>query len=456
MTFLFRFGFWVGLLLVFAGSLLAGLSLLLFLSRGQLIDGRIIGLALLCSLAWLCVSMLAARHARDARAEHEALLARMAEASCALDSVSDGVIVYDHNWRFLYLNQSAVEVADRPREDLLGRVLWDVYPELVGSELHGCYLRAYQEQSARTLQYFSVPTKQWLEIRVFPSAGRISVVLRDISAEHAAMVGLEVAREDLARQLSESQRVANSLRQSNRQLDERNRQLQEFTHIASHDLQEPLRKIRVFGELLGEHSGELSAPAQDFLQRMLGAAARMQTLINSLLAFARVGINRPAEVSVDVGRITAEAIAEVFAASEVLPDVKIGTLPFVVGDPVLFRQVMQNLISNSVKFVKDGERPRIEVAGERFRPEGVSEEWCRITVRDHGIGFEAEESERIFDLFSRLHGRGSYKGSGIGLAIVRRIMEHHGGRVRASGTPGAGACFELELPILPPSQRGTS
>lgn len=391
-------------------------------------------------------------HARMAAIERNSRSAQIEESQKAMDSVSDGVIVYDHDWRFIYLNRSAALVAAKPRDALIGRTLWEMYPELVGGELHQRYLEAQRSFSQVSFEYFTEPTGQWLELRIFPAPQRITVVLRDVSDQHAALAQLEQANQSIAQQLKLSEEIAGSLRESNKQLGERNRQLQEFAHIASHDLQEPVRKIRIFGEMLREHSQALGGSGRDYLDRMLGASTRMQSLIASLLAFARVGANKPAQVPVDVQQVVNDVLADLIAESHIPhPRVLVGNLPKVVGDPVLLRQVMQNLLANAVKFVKPGERASIEINGEAFRPDGATADWCRITVKDSGIGFDPAESERVFDLFRRLHGRATYEGSGIGLAIVRRIIEHHGGRVRATGSPGIGATFEIEMPMTPAS-----
>lgn len=411
----------------------------------------LLALALLLALLSLGVALaFMGWHARHAASERLARSAAIAESQHALDSVTDGVIVYDSNWRFIFLNRSAALVALKPREELIGQVLWDLYPELVGGTIHRNYQEAQKDQQPRSFEIHYEPTGQWLELRVFPTADRTTVVLRDVSAQHAALAQLEYANQGIARQLRRAEEMADSLRHSNKQLDERNRQLQEFTHIASHDLQEPLRKIRIFGDMLREQSPSLGEPGDDYLRRMLAATTRMQSLISSLLAFARVDNGVPERVTVDLAQVVADALGDLINDSGgPAPVVTIDPLPRVLGDPVLLRQAMLNLLANAAKFVKPGELPRVEIGCEIFRPIDGLREWCRISVRDQGIGFDPAESERIFDLFRRLHGRASYEGSGIGLAIVRRIVEFHGGRVRAHGALGAGACFEVELPLLP-------
>ncbi len=230
------------------------------------------------------------------------------------------------------------------------------------------------------------------------------------------------------------------------QLEASNRELQQFASVASHDLQEPLRKIVVFGDRLRvRFGGALGDQGNDYIERMMNAAGRMQTLIDDLLEFSRVVTRARPFVAVDVG----EVVREVLGDLEVLIESKgavvdVGPLPTIHADPTQLRQVFQNLIANAMKFQGEGAVPHVAIRSEPALCSG-SPGW-RITVRDNGIGFEQQHAERIFAPFQRLHGRSEFGGSGIGLAIVRRIIERHNGTVSAEGTPGQGALFAMVLP----------
>ncbi len=230
-------------------------------------------------------------------------------------------------------------------------------------------------------------------------------------------------------------------------LEARNRELQQFASVASHDLQEPLRKIVVFGDRLkNKHSANLGEQGADYVNRMTNAAERMQTLIDDLLEFSRVVTRARPFVKLDPVRVVEEVLADL----EVLIEsksaiVEVGPIPELSADPTQLRQVFQNLIVNAIKFQTDGNMPRIVIKSSPAvlgSAPGVS-----ISVSDNGIGFEQQHSERIFAPFQRLHGRSEYGGSGIGLAVVRRIVERHGGTISAVSSPGHGATFTFLLPI---------
>jgi len=239
------------------------------------------------------------------------------------------------------------------------------------------------------------------------------------------------------------------------QLRRSNQELERFAAIASHDLQEPLRKIQAFGDrLVATEDERLSARGRDYLARMHQAAGRMQELIGGLLAYSRVS-SRPHEpVSVDLHVLVGEVLRDLEGQlARTAGRVAFAGLPTVAGDALLLRQLFQNLIANALKFHRPGVPPVVTIAADRadnVAAPGAGElagpGW-RIAVADNGIGFDAQYGERIFGMFQRLHGRGEYDGSGIGLALCRQIAERHGGHIDAAGHPGAGATFLVTLPI---------
>ncbi len=252
----------------------------------------------------------------------------------------------------------------------------------------------------------------------------------DITEQRSAQVALSAALQDV---------------------QSRNRELQDFAFVASHDLQEPLRKVQAFGDRLRTHLGEqLDADSADYIERMRSAAARMQALINDLLAYSRVSRNAHAPSRVDLNQIARDVLGDLETRIEgSRATVEINALPTVSADPVHMHQLLQNLIGNSLKFIANDRPPRITLRAEFFERGTASnpERWVRLILEDNGIGFENRYLDRIFSPFQRLHGRSQYEGSGIGLAIVRKIIERHGGQIRADGRPGLGATFVVELPI---------
>lgn len=239
-----------------------------------------------------------------------------------------------------------------------------------------------------------------------------------------------------------------------------NGELQDFVHAASHDLQEPLRKIQAFGDRLKSLcSDALSVQGRDYLERIQSAAGRMQTLINDLLALSRVTTQAQPFVPVDLGEVAREVISDLeVRIEETGGRVEVDRLPTIDADALQMRQLLQNLIGNGLKFHRE-EAPIVQVHGRLLEErEGCLDandqggERCQLTVKDNGIGFDEKYADRIFGIFQRLHGRSAYEGTGIGLAICRRIVERHGGSITARSTQGEGSTFIVTLPVKQPER----
>ncbi len=252
--------------------------------------------------------------------------------------------------------------------------------------------------------------------------------------------------------ISELKRAEESLRQYAAELERSNRDLQDFAFIASHDLQEPLRKIRAFGELLeADGTGGLSSQGRDYLERMIFAAERMRRMIDDLLAYSRITTRAQPFTHVDLNQVAEDVLQDL--EMRILSTggrVEMSRLPQVEADLPQMRQLLQNLFANALKFHRPGVPPlvkvRAEAVGKPEAPEGQGE-MTRVIVEDNGIGLDMEHRERIFQPFQRLHGRSQYDGSGIGLAICRRIVERHHGEIEVQSTPGEGATFIVTLPV---------
>ena len=256
---------------------------------------------------------------------------------------------------------------------------------------------------------------------------------RTVAALRAERAELSVRVEERTRELSSA----------NEQLTRSNRELESFASVASHDLQEPLRKILAFGDRLKTQAGSaLGADAADSLSRMQNAARRMQTLINDLLTFSRVGSRAQSVVRVRLDAIVTDVLVDLETRlEEASGRVTFEGLPEIEADPLQMRQLFQNLIANGIKFHRPGVAPVVRIVGT------VDGGQVMIDVIDNGIGFEPQFEERIFGIFQRLHGRAAYEGTGIGLAVCRRIAERHGGSITAFGRPGEGATFSIRLPL---------
>jgi PAS domain S-box-containing protein len=241
------------------------------------------------------------------------------------------------------------------------------------------------------------------------------------------------------------------LRQFTVQLERSNRELQDFAYVASHDLQEPLRKIVVFGERLKEKNSEaLGSEALDYLERMQKAAGRMQILINDLLTFSRVTTKAHPFTAVNLAVIASEVVNDLEGRIELVKGrVELGALPVIDAEALQMRQLLQNLIGNALKFRRPEEPPVVKVEAQIISaPDTPARKLCQLTISDNGIGFDEKYLDRIFNVFQRLHTRNEYEGTGMGLAIVRKIALYHGGDITAKSKPGQGATFILTLPVV--------
>lgn len=272
------------------------------------------------------------------------------------------------------------------------------------------------------------------------------ITIHKVAENRWQLFGINTDITDLKKSETALRSSEGRLRQFTAQLERSNRELQDFAYVASHDLQEPLRKIVVFGERLKERCGEgLGEEPRDYLDRMQKAAARMQTLINDLLAFSRVTSKARPFAPVNLDTVAHEVVGDLEARIEqVNGRVKIGALPVIDAEELQMRQVLQNLIGNALKFRRPEAPPVVTVAARKFSDE-IGREMCELTVRDNGIGFEEKYLDRIFNVFQRLHSRAEYEGNGMGLAIVKKIAMYHGGDITAQSQPGAGAVFILTL-----------
>jgi PAS domain S-box-containing protein len=264
-----------------------------------------------------------------------------------------------------------------------------------------------------------------------------------------------------ARDITDRKRVDEKLKLYSDKLERSNRELQDFAQVASHDLQEPLRKILSFGDRLKTKLGEsLDGDSQDYLQRMCNAATRMQSLITDLMAFSRVEIKGQDFVPTDLSVIAREVSADLETRIEQAGGrVEIGDLPIIDADPMQMRQLLQNLIGNSLKYYRAGVPPVVRIYSQKpdarrlqSLDESPGRQFCEILVVDNGIGFDEKYLDRIFTVFQRLHKKGEYEGTGVGLAICRKIVDRHSGAITARSNPGQGATFVVTLPVIQPKE----
>lgn len=267
--------------------------------------------------------------------------------------------------------------------------------------------------------YFE-PLDLWCDVKTYPSEEGLAIYFNSINERKQAEKELEATMAELERS---------------------NQELQDFAFVASHDLQEPLRKIQTFSDRLLRDADHFNEREQDYLQRMQAAAKRMQTLIMDLLSYSRVSTRAQPFQSCDLNRILEEVLQDLeFAISGADARIDTSPLPTLEGDPSQLRQVLQNLLSNAIKFRRPGVKPEILVY-----PENVTDRGWTLVVEDNGTGFDPGYADRLFQPFQRLHSKNDYAGTGIGLAIVRKIVERHQGTIVADGRPGEGATFRIHF-----------
>jgi PAS domain S-box-containing protein len=373
------------------------------------------------------------------------------------------IALYSHETGFLHFEFFVDEYDPPPPprplgKGLTGYVLNNDLPLLLSREEQQ---RMVEKGMVEVVGTFSA---SWLGVPLRTPSGAIGVlVVQHYEETHAyeegdvefltsvagqVAVAIERRRAEVALRRSESELIKFAAK-----LESSNRELQDFASVASHDLQEPLRKIQAFGDRLKtKHGDALGDGGRDYLERMQNAAGRMQTLINDLLTFSRVTTKAQPFVSVDLAEVAAGVVSDLEARVERSGGrVEMGEMLTLDADPLQMRQLLQNLIGNALKFHKPDEPPLVRVWCERAASgvddkESAGGDLCRIHVADNGIGFDEKYLDRIFTVFQRLHGRHAYEGTGVGLAVVRRIAERHGGSITAKSEPGRGSTFIVTLP----------
>jgi chemotaxis family two-component system sensor kinase Cph1 len=338
--------------------------------------------------------------------------------------------------KVVFCNNRFAEIHGYPKEEIL---MVDSL-ELVHPEDRALV----REMREKRLQGKNVPPEY--EVRAVRKNGEVIwVQRRNTLMEHAGRPAILGNVLDV----TSLKKAETALIEHSKTLEQKNRELEEFASIASHDLQEPLRKVRAFGDLLISKCASLfDDEGRDYMKRIQNSAARMQVLIDSLLTYARVTTRAQSFSQVDLNKVMKEALSNLeLKLKETKGVMEVDSLPAVVADESQMTQLFQNLICNSLKFHREGDPPRVRIysrmiKGDKVRPSGAYE----ISVEDKGIGFDEKYLSRIFAPFERLHGRGEYEGAGMGLAICRKIVEHHGGNITAKSTVGEGSTFIVILP----------
>jgi PAS domain S-box-containing protein len=374
------------------------------------------------------------------RAEQH-IVAEQAWFRITLASIGDAVITTDPKGLVTSLNSTAEQLTGWPSEEAVGQPMDQVFSiinEITGKKLED-------------------PVGEVMQTGLIVGlADRTALVARDgqvIPVEDSAAPIQNGDGEILGvvmvfRDVTEKRKIELALADYAERLKSSNQELEQFATIASHDLQEPLRKIKRFGELLRERLGEaLGEVPEDYLERMNSAADRMQEMIRDLLELSRVNSQVRDFEMVDLTEAASDVVSDL--ETRILAEqgqVLVSPLPTIEGDAVQIRRLLQNLIGNAVKYHKPGVPPIVRVSAQADPEKFGEAATVSIRIEDNGIGFEEVQVERIFQPFQRLHGRGEYEGTGIGLSICKKIVERHNGSITATSKPSEGATFILTLP----------
>ena len=355
------------------------------------------------------------------------------------------VAYLDREFTFMRVNKAYADLYGQCPVFFIGRNYFELYPH---RENHKIFEMAVE--TGRPYHAFAKPFQSLEQTRSGVTYWDWSLL--PIKDPQEKVTGLILTLVDVTDRKEAEERINGYILE----LERSNQELEEFAYVASHDLQEPLRKIQTFGELLKTQLSEtLPHDAADSLNRMVTAAARMRTLIRSLLTYSRVTTKARPFQTVDMEIVTREAVSNLEAVIEQKQaHIDIGPLPVVEADPNQMLQLMQNLILNSLKFQKQGNIPHVRIwaptIGTSDGPTSTEPPHPvlgEIRVQDNGIGFDERHLDRIFIAFQRLHGRSAYEGVGIGLAICRKIVDRHGGDITAKSTPDRGSTFVVRLPL---------
>jgi len=388
---------------------------------GCLPDGR----RLVISMA---MDVTQRRQAEDALRESEEKFRQLAEHINAVFWITNG-----NASRILYVSPAYDDIWGEPRQALYqdpGHWLRRVHPD------DQAQVRQAQRQKETTgrfdLEYRIIRpdgSQRWIRDRGFP--------VRNQAGEIYRITGL-------AEDITPQKEATIALAQKKAELERSNADLEQFAYVASHDLREPLRKVKSFTELLAKRYGpQLDERGQKYIYYIVDGAERMQTLISDLLTYSRAGRTVIVPEAVDLNQLVAEVTSSLqVSIQKADATVTADNLPTVWGHASQLHQVLQNLISNGIKFCQR-DTPEIHISAQREQNQWI------IAVRDNGIGIDPDHQERIFGVFQRLHARAEYEGTGIGLAVCKRIVERHGGRIWLHSMPNQGTTFYFSIPVVP-------
>jgi len=369
-----------------------------------------------------------------------------------LDASGDYIGAYDKDLKLIEINKASLRRYQYKKEDAIGKSVYELFPGIEGTlqldnikqALTGVPIRDYEFQSLKGEKFFVAS----------------AIPLKDKNGEVFAALAIGHEITEMKKAALEMEQLNNLLGTKNHELNRINSELASFSYVASHDLQEPLRKIQAFISLiLAKDFSNLSVNAQDYFKRIQASANRMQQMIDGLLSFSRTNSAAKNFEEKKLNLIFTKLLREL--QDEILQKqaiIQVDTEQQLQVIPHQFEQMLQHILSNALKFQKEGNQPEIHirssiVAGKEIEGEVAQRDsdYCKISISDNGVGFDMENVEKIFQMFQRLHGKSEFSGTGIGLSICRRIAQNHNGFITAESEPDKGSTFHVFIPLVQPA-----
>jgi PAS domain S-box-containing protein len=349
------------------------------------------------------------------------------ERNTILESIGDAFFAVDKNWIITYWNSTAEQVLGKAREEMMEHHLWEVFADSIASISYKKYHEAIEINQPVHFEDHYVPLNKWYEISAYPTGNGLSVYFKDITDRKMSEDSLKELNENLQKQTKE--------------LAISNAELEQFAYVASHDLQEPLRMVTSFLTQLEQKYGEIvDAKGKQYIHFAVDGAKRMRQIILDLLEFSRVGRSEDSMEKVNISKVVTDILA-LYRKQIEEQDASIvfDGLPTLQSFRVPIRQVFQNLISNALKYQQTGIAPLINISCE-----DIGGYW-EFSVKDNGIGIDPEYFDKIFIIFQRLHNKDEYSGTGMGLAVTKKIIENLGGKIWVESEEGKGSTFHFTI-----------
>jgi PAS domain S-box-containing protein len=362
-----------------------------------------------------------------------------------IEKMTEGAVTLDEHGIILYSNSRFARMIDMPLSKVIGLSFSTFIDSSYKAYYDNLFQRGWKEDCKGELKLGS--EEKYTDVLLsfttleLDEGVSLSIILTDLTEQKETQKQLKLNNE--------------KLEESNLALENSNHDLQQFASVASHDLQEPLRKIQIYSNfLLEKHSIEFTPPAKRYLDKIITSSERMRLLIQDILSFSRLSENDNSFELTDLNLLTNDLLKDFeLMIEEKNAKVTVGELPTIEVNPGQMRQVFQNILSNALKFSRAEAAPEISVTGKRICDNNYKSDpqvdgpYACIHIKDNGIGFDEKYVENVFTLFKRLHTKDKYEGTGIGLAITKRIIEKHNGHILAHSTEGAGAEFIIVLPV---------